>query len=169
MDDGRSHTSNVRTVVKAPDECTDREREDFARLVREGFPSADARLPGRVLRARALAFFHDSDGSPCAVAALKTPPSVYRDDVFRQANSGIDPGDYLIELGWVFVSPSSRGRGIGAQLCRLLMANAAGTPVFATTRPDNLPMQAILEALGFARRGTPYPRRDELLVLYLRP
>ena len=103
-----------------------------------------------------------------AVAALKAPKERYRDDVFKKAEARVSPADYKLELGWVFVVPAHRGNRIAENLCQLLLTRVPTSCVFATTRPDNISMIRILLALGFARAGKPYARRNEELVLFLR-
>lgn len=53
----------------------------------------------------------------------------------------------------VIVDPALRGRGIGKQLCSLLLAQALGLPdvsqVFLKVRRDNLPAIAVYRSLGF--------------------
>lgn len=156
------------TRLAEPGACTDQERTAFARLVREGFGSDAATLPGRIRAARWLAFRYAGE-TPVGIAALKAPPASYRDGVFRNAGAGVDGAAYVLELGWVWVAPGARRKGIAADLCRHLLARVPATAVFATTRPDNTPMIRILEALDFGRVGHPYARRDERLSLFLRP
>ena len=92
----------------------------------------------------------------------------YRVEVFNKANARVSGAEYELELGWVFVVPVRRGKRIAEGLCRQLLARVPTTPAFATTRPTNLAMIRILRALGFARVGKPYSRREEELVLFLR-
>jgi GNAT superfamily N-acetyltransferase len=153
--------------LKKPSACTEGERREFARLVRQGFATANEGLDGRVRGARWLAFYCGLDDTLQAIAALKAPTERYREDVFRMAGAGISPADYPLELGWVFVVPAHRGNRIAEGLCRRLLERAPATAVFATTRTDNASMMRILTALGFARVGTPYPWRHEELVLFL--
>lgn len=158
---------NGATQVKEPTVCSDWERREFARLVRQGFPAAE-RLDRRILDARLLAFHYATADTLVAVAALKAPNERYRDDVFQRAGAAISPADYELELGWVFVVPAHRGNRIAAGLCQRLLARVSASCVFATTRPNNTPMIRILRTLGIARVGKPYPRRDEQLALFLR-
>lgn len=159
---------NVTELLKNPIACTEAERSEFEHLVRLGFDGSDAGLPGRIRRARWLAFHYATGDTVAAIAALKAPSESYRDVVFKQANARVRPAVYELELGWVFVLPEHRGNGIGMRLCRHLLARAPTSAVFATTRPNNTPMIRILIGLGFTQVGTPYPRRNEELVLYLR-
>lgn len=158
---------NGTTHLKQPIACTEEERREFARLVRQGFPGARG-LDGRIRAAKWLAFYYAADDRLGAVAALKAPDARYREDIFRQADAPVSSADYTLELGWVFVVPAYRGKRMGEGLCRQLLARVPTTCVFATTRPDNISMIRVLNAVGFARVGRPYARRDEQLVLYLR-
>jgi RimJ/RimL family protein N-acetyltransferase len=156
--------------LKEPFACTERERLEFERLVRQGFDGSDDGLPGRIRDARWLAFYYAPGDTLAAIAALKAPNERYREDVFKKADAGVGSADYTLELGWVYVVPARRGSGIAENLCQLLLARVPESCVFATTRPDNNPMIRVLLALGFARVGKPYPhqRRNEELVLFLR-
>lgn len=126
-------------------------------------------LEDRIQAANWLGFHYASGQALAAIAALKGPSPRHREYVFQKAAAGVSPADYEHELGWVFVVPDHRGRGIAGSLCRDLMSRVPASFVFATTRPDNESMKKILGELGFAPVGRPYDRRDEQLVLYLRP
>ncbi len=159
---------NGTAILKEPIACTDVERQEFARLVRQGFEPAAETLDGRIRDAKCLAFYYAAGDTLAAVAALKAPNERYRQDVFQKADAPVSPADYELELGWVFVVPAHRRNRIAESLCQQLMARAPTSRVFATTRPTNVPMIRILLALDFARVGKPYPRRNEELVLFLR-
>ncbi|MDX1578971.1 MAG: GNAT family N-acetyltransferase [Gemmatimonadota bacterium] len=154
--------------LKAPADASDTECRAFARLVRLGFgPAPDHRLD-RIRAASRLAYVIGEGGSLVAVAALKRPDESYRRDVFLKAGVPVRPSDVELELGWVFVTPDRRGSGIARRLCAELLAAVPGTALFATTRPDNLPMARILLDLDFERSGRPYSREAEELALFLR-
>jgi ribosomal protein S18 acetylase RimI-like enzyme len=159
---------NGTTHLKEASACTEAERREFAPLVRQGFEGSDEGLDGRIRDANYLAFYYAAGDTLAAVAALKAPSDRHRDDVFKKADARVSPADYRLELGWVFVVPGHRGNGVAESLCRLLLARVPTACVFATTRPTNTSMIRILLALGFARVGKPYPRRNEQLVLFLR-
>lgn len=161
------HLSGV-AYVKQPVACTDHERQEYARLVREGFKGSDEGLHGRIRAAKYLAFYYVAGDTLVAIAGLKAPSAGYRQDVFEKAEAGVSPNDYTLELGWVFVAPDHRRQRIAGNLCGRLLDLVPGSCVFATSRTDNIFMHRILLALGFARFGNPYSRRDEELVLFLR-
>jgi GNAT superfamily N-acetyltransferase len=156
------------TQFKEPADCSERERQEFARLVREGFNGSDEGLPDRIDRARLLAFYYANDDSLAAIAGLKAPGEEYRRDVFERAAVTVSPAAYEVELGWVYVVPPRRGKSIAEGLCRQLLGSLPDIGVFATTRPNNAPMTRVLLALGFEQVGRPYPRRHEDLVVFLR-
>jgi len=163
----RPVSGTVRT--KEPSACSEGERRAFARLVRQGFATANEGLESRVRDAKWLAFYYAPGGRLEAVAALKAPTERYREEIFRRADAPGNPSDYPIELGWVFVVPARRGNRVAESLCRQLVERVPACGVFATTRTDNASMMRILNALGFARAAAPYPWRNEELVLFLRP
>ena len=158
---------NATTCYRAPNACTDSQRGDFAHLVRQGFPGAQ-NLEARIRAAKLLAFYYPVRDTLRAVAAIKAPDERSRHDLFKLAAAPVDGSDYQLELGWVFVAPAYRGRQIAEDLCRQLLVRVPASPLFATTRAGNEPMMRILEALGFARVGRPFPRRDNDFLLYLR-
>ncbi len=159
---------NGTTHFKEPITCSEGDRREFARLVRQGFGVVAEGLDGRIRDAKWLAFYYAAGDTLAAVAALKAPSEQYRDDVFKKAGAPVSPADYKLELGWVFVVPAHRGNRIAESLCQLLLARVPTSCGFATTRPNNISMIRILLALGFARVGKPFPRRNEQLVLFLR-
>ena len=162
-----------RTRLERPRDCSRETLREFERLVRAGFHGSDESLPRRIRQARRLALHSAADGTPVAIAGLKSPSLAYRQRVFADARTPIDPKPYATEIGWVYVVPDRRGRGLGLRLCRSLLAERPDGRVFATTRPDNEPMIGILRALGLVLTGSPYRRRDpgreEELSLFLRP
>lgn len=156
------------TYLKAPGACSSEERAAFERLVREGFDGSDDGLPGRIHGASQLAFHYAPADSLVAIAALKAPGARYRERVFAEAGIGASPSEYELELGWVYVVAAHRGRGLGKDLCRQLLAQVESAPVFATTCPDNVGMVRTLSGLGFSRAGQPYIRRNQELAVFLR-
>lgn len=164
----RRRATDSAVHLRDPVACSERERREFAHLVREGFGGAVGSRDVRIRDARWLAFHYADDGALVGVAALKAPPESYRKLVFEKADAPVGPSAWKLELGWVFVVPGHRRRGIAELLCRRLLERASPDPVFSTTRPDNVAMIRILRALGFERVGEPYARGPERLVLFLR-
>lgn len=160
-------TSN-RTRIEEPAACTDGELEEFAHLVRQGFASADERLPGRIRNARWLGLHRNDAGVLTALAAIKSPGDARRAETFAQAGAGLSPAECTHELGWVFVVPAERGKGIATELCQRLLERVPGVPVFATTRVNNDTMRRILVTLGFVRRGGAFPWHGQDHLLFVR-
>lgn len=154
--------------LREPVACSERERREFAHLVGQGFGGAAGSRDVRIRQARWLAFHYADDGALVGVAALKAPPESYRKEVFEKADAPLGPAACELELGWVFVVPGHRRRGIAELLCRRLLERASPEPVLSTTRPDNVAMIRILRGLGFERVGEPYQRGPERLFLFLR-
>ena len=69
---GGSPMSGV-SCFKEPQACSEAERQEFERLVRQGFDGSDERLGGRIRAARRLAFCFSAEGPLVAIAALKAP------------------------------------------------------------------------------------------------
>ncbi len=154
--------------LRRPGECTDGELREFVRLVREGFDGSDDSLVSRIGDATCLAFQRAIDGTVIAVAGIKNPSEEHTAWVFAEAGAGLPPADCRIELGWVYVVPEHQGNRIASKLCGELIKRSRGSFVYATTRPDNVPMIRILLALGFARTGRPFVRRGQELALFIR-
>lgn len=154
--------------VLHPATCDAATRDGFQRLVQRGFPFARD-LERRVAEAKWIALAFAPDGTPVAVAALKRPDVTRRRAIFEQADAPLDPDEWTLDLGWVFVERPHRGRGAGRALCEALLAHEPAAPVFSTTATDNAPMTSILRTLGFVPLGRPYARRDAQLVLFVRP
>ena len=160
---------NGSIILSQPNNTTEEQHRDFARLVRQGFKTAGSTLDSRIGAARHLAFHYSDGDGLVAIAALKSPDDQYRRDVFKWAESREGYADYALELGWVYVEPVYRGSRIATRLCEQLSSTTTTDSVFATTRIDNPVMGRILLACGFEKVGTPYPYREEQLSLYLRP
>ena len=154
--------------VRRPNECTDGELREFERLVREGFDGSDDSLVSRMGDASCLAFQRAIDGTYIGVAGLKRPSEEHTAWVFAKAGADMPPVDCWVELGWVYVVPDHQRNRIASKLCSELMERSPGACVYATTRPDNVPMIQILLALGFVRTGRSFVRRAQELALFVR-
>lgn len=153
-----------------PAACSKQDLSEFTQLVRQGFPGA-VDLDARILEADLLGLYRIADGRLVAVAALKRPHEQHRRAVFAAAGISGHAAHSELDLGWIFVDAAYRRCGIATHLCRCLLERVPDAGVFATTRPDNVAMIAILRALGLRQSGAPlmHPRRRERLLLFVRP
>ena len=159
----------VSITVKSPQDCSPGELGDFAALVVAGGEIIREGLEGRVLAAHAL-FLLREDSCLLGIAALKNPAARYRASTFKKACATALPSQYPLELGWVFVMPSARGRKLSHRLAQAAVAHAAQAQIFATSRIDNPAMHAALITASFTKHGTDYPsdRGTHRLALFLR-
>lgn len=165
---GREHHDCVEIIaVKKPSNCCDTELQGFEALVRAGGEVTSSGLRERINGAEALVFA--TDHLLNGIAALKKPNLNYKTNVFRKAQATVSADEFPLELGWVFVMPSSRGKGLSHKLVDAALGGANGRSVFATSRSNNKPMHRALEAHGFFRHGQPYAsqRGDQKLVLFI--
>jgi GNAT superfamily N-acetyltransferase len=141
-------------ILKAPGDCSDQELERYEELVRQGDEVVSHGLSERIRQAAVLTFAFHGDRL-VAVAALKRPTDSYRVGVFRKAGEAL-PELGALELGWIFVLPDCRGRGLAGRVLAATLDASGGAGVFATTRSDNGPMQKVLEGRRFVRLGQGY-------------
>jgi len=88
--------------------------------------------------------------------------------VFAKAGTTTPPDEYRVELGWVAVAKSHRGRGLSRRIIGQLISLAENENLFATTRTDARAMRFAAD-YGFKSAGKPYPSGGGYdLVLYLR-
>ena len=156
---------SMEKIAKSPKDCTDAELESFEKLVTEGGEVALAGLRQRIQLAEKLVFIHD--GELVAVGAIKNPNAGYKAGVFEKSGAP-EQGRYEYELGWLYVSRSSRGKGYGRILMKSLIDSLFGKACFATTREDNASMHYLFEQFGFSKLGQPYksPNGGYSLVVY---
>ena len=145
--------------LKTPPECSASELADFATFVRAGGEVLSVGLDKRIAAAQALLFVCD-DECLLGIAALKKPTLNYRASVFKKSSATLKPEGFHLELGWIFVLPSSRGKGLSHQLVNAAVAHAGRTQIFATSRRDNRAMHNSLLTAGFVKHGSEYPSRD---------
>ena len=141
---------NEVVTIKKPSKCSVAELLDFAALVLAGGEVTPVGLDERVRKAENLVFLMQ-DGCLKGIAALKNPASTYRSGVFHKAQASVQAKEYPFELGWVFVIPSSRRRGLSHKLVQAALSITGGQGVFATSRSDNVPMHKVLTAHGFSK------------------
>ena len=156
------------TVMK-PTECTEAERQNFFSFIVAGREVTEQGLKERIKKAEALVFLKQ-DNVLKGIAAVKKPESSYQRRVFKKACATAQPGDFLFELGWVFVHPSSRGFGFSHKLVKAALGKFS-QGIFATSRSDNTLMHKTLKTHGFLSHGKAYTSTigNHKLILFIRP
>ncbi|MDB5344555.1 MAG: hypothetical protein JWP89_2932 [Schlesneria sp.] len=159
----------MKSEAKSPSQWAKETRSNFERLVCEGDQINSNGLTERIDNAAILACHHDGD-TLVGVAALKNPADSYRLKVSRLSGFDLSSNLFPFELGWVYVVPEKRGRGLARQLVAACLNAEKPAGVYATTREDNVSMQSCLHKNGFRRAGQPYKSKqgDHYLVLYVR-
>ncbi len=141
--------------VKGPRECSDREREEFLKLVVQGGEVATKGLPNRIMTAEALGFLRVDDRL-VGIAAVKNPSDKYRNKISDHSGFSLPEQTFLYELGWIFIAPAARGNKYSFHLAKDVITTVAGAGIFATSRSDNVAMHRVLDELGFQASGTAY-------------
>ena len=156
-------------IVKSPAEFSNAEMGFFIACVRAGGEVSIQGLAERIRNAAALVFAK-AQGGFVGVAALKRPLSSYRNSVSSRCGVSLPAAEFPFELGWVFVSPEARSRGISLLLSEAALSQSGGAGVFATSRTDNIAMHRSLTKLGFSPAGNTYPsgRAKHLLQAFVR-
>ncbi|MDH0647537.1 GNAT family N-acetyltransferase [Pseudomonas sp. GD03858] len=154
-------------TIKEPPNCSPSEIIDFIELVKQSGEVAITGLHQRVTSANKLAFMHAGE-KLISVAALKNPTKTYRSKISAASKFLLPQPIYPYELGWVFVTPSSRGKGYAFSIAKAVISAANMSGVFATSRLENQPMHHILKKLGFAPSGTIYQsdRGEHSIILF---
>ena len=156
--------------VKKPLDCAEGEVRDFAKLVEEGGEVAHG-VERRLKTAISLGLVR-YEKELIGTAAVKSPIPRYRDSVFRKAKAAVEPGDFALELGWIFLARDHRSKGQMRPLIETLLKANQGFGIFATTRVSNEKMQRILTHQGFVRHGDHYAsdqNTDDAIILFIRP
>ena len=156
----------MKPLVKPPRDCSPHELDAFERLVLEGGEVSPAGLGKRIAKAERLVFC-ESD-PVLGVGAVKNPGDRYKTAVFAKAGVPDRADDFRFELGWLYVSPEARGKGVGNDLMAATIAASGTAGIFATTRANNHAMHHLFEKFSFERLGSEYPSSngDYHLVLY---
>jgi len=151
---------------KQPDECTTEELNEFKSLVLEGGEVVEHGLLDRIKRADKLIFV--TDKSVIGVGAIKKPYQQYKNNVFEKAGVPDMSVNFTFELGWLYTSPSARGKGVGRKLMQFIITLVNNSGCFATTRENNDAMHYLFQEYSFAKLGNKYSSDsgDYSLVLY---
>jgi GNAT superfamily N-acetyltransferase len=148
--------SSVAVVVQSPSACAAKELSAFEQFVLAGGEVNAETLLGLVARSLSLAFAKVGE-ELVGVGAIKRPNGNYRAYVFAKAGVKQDPEQFEFELGWVYVRPSARGKGLASGIVEALIPSLHGAHAYATSRVNNVQMHASLKRFGFKPVGAPYP------------
>jgi GNAT superfamily N-acetyltransferase len=158
----------ITSSTLSPSDCTPEALADFENLITKYGTVDPEGLTQRIRDASRLLFLRESNGQLAGVGALKRPQLSYRRKVFTKARATAPPDEYRVELGWVAVAKSHRGRGLSRRIIGQLINLAQNKNLFATTRADARAMRFAADH-RFKPAGYPYPSgRGYDLVLYLR-
>lgn len=157
-------------VAKSPNDCEEKELDNFENYVKQGGEVDDNGLRGRMMKAEWLLFLYDENGILAGVAALKCPEEGYKRNVFNKARSKENPDEFPFEAGWIYIKPEFRGNRFSHVLLEKIIELAGDKPLYATTREDNKPMKSTNIRYGLQQSGHPYPSVDRKhnLVLYVK-
>ena len=154
---------------RKPSRCRPEDLAAFEALVLEGHEVDPNGLSRRVGLADTLLFAYDAR-TLIGIGALKRPGNGYRKGVFEKAGGKLAASAFPLELGWVYVIPTSRKSGVGQRIVDAILGAAVDRRLFATSRSDNGTMQRRLERSGFVREGKPFlsDMGDHMVVLFVR-
>ena len=156
----------ITSSILLPADCTPQALAEFEKLVIEAGTVDPEGLTQRIRDASRLLFLRQSNGQLVGVGALKRPRLGYRSKVFAKAGTDIPPDKYRVELGWIAVAKSYRGRSLSRRIVGQLISLAEDQNLFATTRADARAMRFAPD-YGFKPAGKPYPsgRGYDLILL----
>jgi GNAT superfamily N-acetyltransferase len=142
-------------VLKPPHEFSKDELRAIEALVRQGGEVESRNLPQNLRRALCLGAVI-LGGRLVGVGALKEL-GTHHDTIIRRSGFG-DLASFSAEIGYFFVDPTCRGKGLAGNMFKALLSRSPGA-AYATTREDNDAMNHILKKNGFARVGQPWDSR----------
>jgi GNAT superfamily N-acetyltransferase len=152
--------------IATPDELEKIDKQqlaDFATFVRK----AGEATASQVKSAKCLVQLHCD--RLIGTAALKTDKD-YRSGCFEKAGLAELADKFPLELGYVVVEPTLRGRGLSHLAVAAALSRREKAGVYATSNLLNLAMHKVLESRGFIRAGVPWASKKNLgqhLALFL--
>ena len=154
---------------KKPQNCSSTELASFSLRARESGEVTSLGLNERIQAAARLVFCEEN-AVLIGIAAIKRPLDSYRFSLSRKSGVNLSQAAWPFELGWVFVAPSARGKGLSSKLVACAVEEI-GAALFATSRTDNKFMQSTLLKFGFAPEGDDFPSSngDRRIQLFTRP
>jgi predicted GNAT family N-acyltransferase len=163
------NNNKPQVLIKKPIDCSASELETFKNLVLDGGEVTQTNLGSRIKNAEILGLLKQND-EVIGIGALKKPNKTYKQSVFNKANASEDADKYGLELGWVFIPPSFRGKGFSHLIVEKLLQPFLNEEIFATSHENNRPMHRTLKKFGFIKHGKPYPSesREGNLCLFIK-
>lgn len=143
------------------------ERAAFIKLVRKGGEVDGRALVANVKSARVL-ILGSIAGDVKGIAALKRPQANYRKRIGQKSGADIGEAHCPYELGYVFLLPEARGKGLSHRLVAKALEHVDSKAVFATARVDNKAMLATLAKGRFKQIGQDYSGRSGRIRLLIR-
>lgn len=156
------------TEVISPNTCPHQKIDLFVSLVKEGGEVSETGLQFRVENSHMLALTY-AGNEIIGVGALKNPDVVYSENVFKNTSENFE--EYPLELGWIYIKPEFREKGIATEIVSKLLEKRDGKGVFMTSRTDTLAMTKIAFDFGFQKIGTPRKSsidKSRFIQLYVR-
>lgn len=156
--------------LKKPSECSNGDLKKFTALVIRGGEVQSNSLSDRIKNSYYLAFYYAKNKKLVAVGAIKKPSKNYTERIFKKAQYTCNSIFFDYELGYIYVDPLFRGKGIGEKIVSSLIKNTFEKPIYATTRLSNISMQKILDKHHFNIVGYTYTSNlgGHLLLLYVK-
>lgn len=144
-------TNDIVYQISSPSELTSQQLEDMSQLISSGQEVTMSVVNRNLKNAVSIAYAYDN-GIPVGVIVLKNPVASYRTKVFNEAGVPELASTYQAEIGYTYVLPEYRTRGVGVRLCRV-MVNSISSPIYATTREQNTTINKLLKFAGFNETG----------------
>lgn len=155
-------------IIKSPEECTNKELQQFVDLVCKGGEVESNGLRARVENAYKLIFIYLEEDC-IAVGALKRPNNAYKARVFEKAGVPGYEDKHSFEIGYLYTIEAFRGKGLAGKIMSSIDLISSGDLCFATTREDNAAMHYLFNKFGYNRLGNFYKsnRGGHLLGLFV--
>jgi GNAT superfamily N-acetyltransferase len=153
--------------IKSPHECSESELTTLEKLIIDGGEVMTNGLRNRIKLAERLIFL--LEGECVAVGAIKNPSDQYKADVFKKSGVPSSQSKYKYELGWLYVIPSARKKGLGHLLIESALKFVGSSGCFATTRANNDSIHHLFSQYSFSKLGIEYQsvNGDYSLMLYV--
>jgi GNAT superfamily N-acetyltransferase len=161
-------TQNTQYHASPGADIDSKDLQQLKNLVLQGSEVDSSQLENNLVSAP-LIVWACQDQQPVGVVVLKKPLRSYRDSVFAKAGVGQQASVYDLELGYVYVLPQYRTKGVSVKLLAMMNRKAQGA-VYATARTANTVINKMLAFAGFQTLGHSWSsaRGDYKLQLWAR-